>query len=481
MIRYIISIRSINAAIFIAGLCLLFSCKKLTDIDPPENQLVSTNVFKDDASAAAVLTGIYQRLNLEGVAAGKTSISLLTGLSSDELVNFDVSNQTFQEFYVNGLRPENQDILTVWSQLYNYIYTVNKVIEGLDQSEGVSANVKSQLKGEALFLRAFFYFYLTNLFGDVPLIISTDYESNVMAGKTAGAEIYKKISEDLLEAKEYLPEEYKNPNSSTTNERVRPNRFAASALLARVYLYMHEYEKSEQQATEVLNNSQLYDTVPLSQVFLMNSKEAIWQIQAVIPSLNTYDGYTFILTNGPNAFDNPVFLSDNLLREIDSATDRRFTSWIGVSNGYKYPFKYKVSVGDAVTEYQTVLRIAEQYLIRAEVRAELGDYEGAKADVNIIRKRAGLPDTNVSGKEALIKVIIAERQKELFTEWGHRWLDIKRRRGIANPSQTLADEIMPAVCEGKGGVWNANWKLYPIPRTELINAPNLKPQNPGYN
>jgi hypothetical protein len=476
------TIRRCYGRAFVALCLFLFfsSCKKLVEVDPPGNQLVSTNIFRDDASAAAALTGLYQRLNLEGVAAGKTSVSLLAGLSADELVNFDPGNAGFQEFYVNALKPENQNLLTLWSQLYNYIYSVNKALEGIGQSKELTPAISRQLQGEALFLRAFCYFYLTNLFGDIPLVTASDYEINQQAARTSSTEIYQQIITDLLAAKELLPGEYRNPNGSVTAERVRPNKFAAIALLARVYLYTKDYQKSEQEATEILQNKAVYDTVPLNSVFLKNSKEAIWQLESVIPFLNTYDGYTFILTNGPNSFDNPVYLSDHLLNSFNPA-DQRLAAWVGNSNGYKFPFKYKIGVDQNVTEYPMVLRLGEQYLIRAEARAEQQNLAGAEADINVIRRRAGLQDTTANTVEDMRGIIVKERQTELFTEWGHRWLDIKRMNGLSNPSKSLADEIMPAVCQDKGGIWSPDWKLYPLPRTEMVNAPNLKPQNPGYN
>ena len=83
-----------------------------------------------------------------------------------------------------------------------------------------------------------------------------------------------------------------------------------------------------------------------------------------------------------------------------------------------------------------VMRLAEQFLIRAEARAMQGDLEGAIADLDMIRGRAGLPliaDINAGiSKEELLTSILEQRKKELFTEWGHRWLDIKRLKGKTN-------------------------------------------------
>jgi hypothetical protein len=156
----------------------------------------------------------------------------------------------------------------------------------------------------------------------------------------------------------------------------------------------------------------------------------------------------------------------------------RKTDWIGkfvdtVSSPnitYYYPFKYKVQTGSNISEYSTILRLAEQYLIRAESAANIGKLNDAINDLNTIRNRAGLNNTNALTKEELNSAIQHERQVELFTE-GQRWIDLKRTGNI--------DNIMKTICPLKGGVWSNYKQLYPIPPTDISNSANLK-QNPGY-
>jgi len=119
-----------------------------------------------------------------------------------------------------------------------------------------------------------------------------------------------------------------------------------------------------------------------------------------------------------------------------------------------------------------MLRLGEQYLIRAEARAQQGETTQAVADLNVIRNRAGLP--NYSGgtdKASLIAAIFHERQVELFTELGHRFFDLKRAGTI--------NAVMGSVAPQKGGTWNANKALFPIPISDILNDSNLT-QNPGY-
>ncbi|HEY4197911.1 MAG TPA: RagB/SusD family nutrient uptake outer membrane protein, partial [Mucilaginibacter sp.] len=136
--------------------------------------------------------------------------------------------------------------------------------------------------------------------------------------------------------------------------------------------------------------------------------------------------------------------------------------------------KYKVTTyasSQDVTEYVMVLRLGEQYLIRSEARAQQGNFTGAQADLDTIRQRAGLASTTASDKAGLLAAILHERQVELFTEWGHRWLDLKRTATI--------NATMDTVCRQKGGTWDSHWQLYPVSAYEIKTDPNLS-QTPGY-
>ncbi len=444
----------------------LISCKKFVEIGAPPIELVSQNVFTSDASATAAMLGTYSAMMAsEGFASGSvTSITQLAGLSADEFINYN-TDPNIEAFYRNSLTSSNGAVdNSLWNEGYKYIYSANAVLGGLETSTNITDSTKKQLEGEAKFIRAFCHFYLLNLFGDIPLVTTTDQKINAVATRTAETKVYTQIVADLKDAQSLLSPDYRFSNG----ERIRPSQWAATALLARVYLYQGDWIDAESQSTAVINQSGLYVlNADLNSVFLKNSTETIWQMMPVLAGYNTNEGQTFILTDIPQY----ISLTPQLVGAFETGDNRR-TNWVDSisSSGqtYYFAYKYKIQSGFTLTEYSMVLRLAEQFLIRAESRAMQGNITGSQNDLNMIRNRAGLPNTSANDQLSLMTAITHERQVEFFSEWGHRWLDLKRNN--------LADSVLGTV---KAPGWQPSDTLYPIPKVDITNDPNLT-QNPGY-
>jgi hypothetical protein len=474
------SIQSLDHARVTTGFLLLLfftgittGCRKFITLEAPRGQMVTSSVFENDQTAMAAMTSIYGSMGIDGISY---NLPFRTGLYGDELNNYSTAASNIA-YYQNNLDMSTNTPQEFWQKPYFYIYRANAVIEGCQQSKNISSAVKKQLIAEAKFTRAYWYFYLVNLFGDLPLVLSTDYDAQLRVSRSSVADVYRQITGDLLEAVVDLNSDYVDAGSvKTTSERVRPNSFAASALLARVYLYTKEYAKADEAASRIIGESGKYALTSLDSVFLKNSREAIWQIPPSSggSTINTLEGQNFILTSRPTNGS----LSDNLLQAFEAGDNRR-NKWVGVYTtggvNYYYPFKYKVKAAAAVTssftEYAMVLRLAEQYLIRAEARAQQNNFDDALQDLNKIRRRAGLSDFASASKEDILNAIFHERQIELFSEWGHRWLDMKRTGKV--------DSIMQVVASQKGGSWASYKQLWPIAITELDRNTNLV-QNTGY-
>lgn len=447
-------------------------CKKFIEVPLPGTEIFPEDVYSSDQTATAAVTAIYgNMIHSNGFASGNTrSLTFLCALSADELENYS-SVLVPREFYGNAINSNNAAIEgAFWDPAYQHIYEANAVLEGLGKSVGVSRTTREQLQGEALFIRAFCHFYLANSFGDVPYLDSTDYQINITKSRSARAIVYQRLITDLQMAQGRLDSNY------VSIERVRPNKWAATALLARAYLYTGNWAAAEKEATTILNQKNIYALDSLDRVFLKNSKEAIWQLMPNnIDGFNTWEGQNFILNAAPATGEsNSTILSNHLLDAFETG-DKRRTIWVdsvtinGGNDFYYFPYKYKVQHGTELAEYSMVLRLAEIYLLRAEARAQQGNITGAKADLNAIRHRAGLPNAAANTNKELIDAIMHERQVELFTEWGHRWFDLKRSGKI--------DAILSTA---KGAAWQDTDALYPIPQNERALNPNLT-QNPGYN
>lgn len=458
------------------------SCKKLVEVDLPVTGTNSETVFNDDATAIAAVTAIYTKLSVSSVRGSDiNSLTFYSGLSGDELsLHSSITDDQLLRYYRNQLLAASTEGSNIWTTSYSALYLINSAIEGLSSSTQLTTQVKKQLLGESKFMRALYYFYLVNIYGEVPLILNTDYVLNAKKPKSPIKDIYDQMILDLTDAKELLVTYYPDATLlNTSTERVRPIKWAAAALLARVYLYTESWQKAETEATAVIDHSELYSLVPLSSVFLANNNEAIWQLQPVNEGWNTEEARTFLIPSTGFNNDWPVFLNNKLITKFQK-NDARKTQWTSVYTDttggrridYYYSSKYKsATFGDPITEYSTALRLAELYLIRAEARANLSNLLGAATDLNVIRERAALDKTTSTTQAQLLQAIYDESAIEFFTEWGHRWLDLKRSHRI--------DEVMAGVSADKGSIWNSYQQLYPIPPIEIRRNPNIS-QNFGY-
>ncbi|SEW04717.1 SusD family protein [Chitinophaga sp. YR573] len=458
--------------------CLLFlcfslsNCKKLVQVGEPVDTITSSETFKTEANATAALIQIYSSMSNDqgNFSIGNGLITICAGLSADELNYFGTDPQMLQ-FQSNSLQSKNSVLNgQLWSPAYKNIYYANAVIEGVQISNNISQNMKDELIGEAKFLRAFTNFYLVNIFGDVPLISTTDWTKIVQLPRTSKEDVYKNIVSDLKESQNLLPDDY----SVSGGERTRANKSAATALLARVYLYMGNWADAVTQATSILDNLNNYSlTKNLADVFLKDNVETILELEVnsdLFP-------YTVREANQiiPEISAPPNYYITSQLLSAFEVNDQRKKIWIDsidfLGKKYYYPFKYTVRQGEGgadVPQYYILLRIAEQYLIRAEANAHLNNLNKAIDDVNVIRSRAELSKLfYTSNQTEVFAAIVQERRIEFFAEWGHRWLDLKRT-GVASSTLSIV----------KSG-WKTGAELYPIPWSEIQTDPNLS-QNSGY-
>lgn len=241
------------------------SCKKMIRINPPKNQLTSDKIFDNDATVNAAIINLYTGLaNIDG------NIISQVGLYTDEL-DYQRTDPGTLEFVNSTLSITNTNVSNTWKSFYSIIYQCNSIIEGLQTStQGVTDSVKKGGIAEAKFLRAYSYFNLVNFYGDVPLLTTTDVHYTASAPRATVTSIYEQIISDLKDAENDLSAYYPG------GEKVRANKWTASFLLSKVYLYNKDWTNAESESSAVINS--IYNLMPLNNIFIKNSPEAIWQL-----------------------------------------------------------------------------------------------------------------------------------------------------------------------------------------------------------
>ena len=455
----------------------------------PNDEVTTADVFTTDNSSSAALNSVYAACYQQGLFSGAPSVGYLTGLYGDELRELSSLQPSSLALYQNGVSSSIGGVTGLWSDFYAQLYTINTAIQNLPAQSTLSVPNKNQWLGEAYFLRALMYFYITNLYGTAPLVVGTDYATNNTLARSPQSDVYAQIVSDLQQADTLLSDSYFAASGATTTDRGRPNRMAARALLAKTYLYTGDWKDAEIQADSVIADAADYKLVNPVQTFLIGSSEVIWGIEPGFGSyyVNYVDGdvlaYYVPANTLPTNASVSVCLSDSLVNAFEPG-DLRMTDWVGVdsvesgsgpASVYYYAYKYKANGSyTAPKEYVTMFRLGEVYLVRAEARAQQGNFTGAgsaASDLNTVRARATLPPTTAATQADMLAAIAHERRIELFCENGNRFFDLRRTGNL--------DAMMNVVAPLKGGSWASYKEWWPIPLTDIQNDIHLT-QTPGF-
>ncbi|MGO4294446.1 RagB/SusD family nutrient uptake outer membrane protein [Chitinophaga sp. RAB17] len=476
------------ASVLLSGL-LVTGCNKMLDIKDPVNSITTNQVFQSDDQASIALNGLYSYLISGGepdvnhpeqlgnnlYSAG--GITLAAGHSADELYHPALGGDDayYAEMTARMTLQKLGYSTKLWQSAYKGIFNANALIEGVKAatSKEFTEAYRKRVLGEALAVRAMGYFYLVNLFEKIPLALSIDYNDTRQLPSASPGAVYQQIINDLEEASGYLSENYDGNNV----ERIRINKWYVKAMLARVYLFTKNYEKAWEYANDVISKTDLFQLESLNNVFGISSREVIFQLKQTnitpIRGNATPEGYAL----------RSRYLTPMLMNAFE-AGDNRKTAWTAaiasgpfVPAGF-FPAKYKINsfnavVGGVRSEYYVVMRLAEMYLIRAEANMlrNAGDKNAVIDDLNTIRVRAGLKGLPYTLTDQQVTDAIAqERRIELFAEWGHRWLDLKRTGKATAVLSEIAYKLP----------WSQYQLLYAIPPEEILWDNQLS-QNIGYN
>lgn len=481
-----------NIAVLSVAFLTLWACTDYVDYDPVDNYEITADVyFNSENDFEAALVGTYDPLQwmylniLIGDIASDNS--LCGGESATDVIGL-------QEIDDMTHNPNNDNLTSIWRWCYEGINRANYLEENKDKLE---FDRKDALYGEVYFLRAYYYFELVKFFGGVPLFT----ESRLTAGdsgtlqRASADEVYAQIVADLTNAKNTLPVD--------TSQKGRATKYAAHALLGKVYLYMEEWDLAASEFSNVIGVYSLVDNY--EDQFLKNGEngtESVFEVQHT----NTSEWYDWgfvpqgtegnfgVIHNGPRAYAGPTYSSgwsfnvptEDLYTSFEDGDTRQKASILDIvafseetgasyAEGYEHTGyfnnKYIPRGGESgaqielnyLTNYRAI-RYADVLLMAAEANNRIGNDDDAQDYLNEVRRRAfGDEDHDITSTgENLRLAILAERNFELSME-GHRFFDLVRTGNAAG--------TIPGFVAGKH-------ELFPIPQQE-IDISELA-QNPGY-
>ncbi len=485
---------------------MLFSCDKFLAEDP-RAVLSPENFFNSDVEVKAAVNGVYAALYTDGLyrqhginhALGYGADDLEPTRSGDGALN-DICNYTLSE--ARGARGRE-----VWISFYKMIQDANVALAKLENNERISTQYKSQATGELLFLRAFAYYNLTNIFGDVPY-----YRENLSIDEVQVLERHNKnlirndLIADLQIAQDALPGNYQ------TSELGRASKWAAATLAVKILLWQERWVEARDKSVEIIVGSPHRLLAHYGDVFKLANAyndELIWCIDFV-RDINP-QGFTSIFV--PRLSDEPKVSSQRpALRAALEARNEGFTGnglaapMLGFVEDFprddlrrphnivenylgfdlNYPYMPKMWNLDQINSPRgnhgdnfIVFRLADVYLMAAEAENEANGPDQAYQYVNKIRERAYAPEKPLHGlsQQHFRQAIYDERRWELAAEF-HRRMDLIRWgilvdvvKNTKTRTYNPAENIMP------------HHVLFPIPEEEILLNPNLlttDPTNNGY-
>jgi tetratricopeptide (TPR) repeat protein len=435
-------------ATFILILAIASACDVL-DVKP-QSAIPASDAFKNKAGIEQGILGSYipfQYLSYYG-----RTYLIFADLAADNLINpIDGTSVDYREVDNNNIFPDNGGIAGIWGSAYEGINNANNVIAAIPGMADMTDAEKNKALGELYFIRALNHFNLLTYYGAIPVLTTPTIGTDAIdVPRKSVAEVYQQIIDDLSLAETQL---------TTSSVKVRGSKFAATALLARVYLYQGNYAKAIEKATEVIGNGG-YSLLPYEDIFTDGSAESIFEIDFITLTRNRIAEYNF-----PKSLNGRREVApDDAILNAYELNDVRYPASIAFEGTLPYAIKYPdLAKGE---ENVIVLRLADMYLIRAEANAKLSqNLVQVQNDIKTIRGRANLGNTPANSFSTLLAAIEQERWVEFAFE-GHRWFDLVRTQ--------RATTVLP-------NVTNINKTLFPLPLSEILTNknPEMK-QNPGY-
>ncbi|TPG66427.1 RagB/SusD family nutrient uptake outer membrane protein [Hymenobacter nivis] len=515
------TISKFTCGAFLLSLGLLGGCTAKFLDEAPADQITDNNFYQTQQDAIQAVTAAYSELTKEGqYNAAQWAFDMWADISS---TGGDDGNDgiEFKQLEAFSIPTTNFIATRLWGGSFIALQRANIVIQKVPNIANMDPAIQRRCLGEAQFLRAKMYFDLVRAYGDVPLFTAPPTSpSAVNIPRTPAADVYKQIEQDLTDAIGNLPASYSGEDLG------RATKWAATGLLAKVYITEGKKTEAAQRAREVINNSGKTMWASYADNFKIennnnNAKESLFEIQYV-SGRNQYDrnqvgsamneffgprganqtpgsGYGFNIPDpdfvagyetGDTRKTATIWAPGDTYPDGSKAAAKATGSPFGYNCKKWFIGKVNTNIWDSGLNVP-VLRLAEMYLIVAEAVGPTT--EGLEA-INKVRRRSfGLDYNTPSAAHDLTaasanftNLVLRERKYELAFEFD-RWFDMKRAGTLYPtltdhafiPRMTQQAATLRGIAPNVHGIPTQNNLVLPIPQSEIDTNPGLV-QNPGY-
>jgi len=529
-------------------LSLTYGCSDFLD-STPLGFTATSNFYKDANDAEIALTGCYGLYGMSFSVNGRTGMFLIGNVGTDEILGNPYSTpdagSNMDQFIFGRVLKSNLNIRDIWEKMYTGLYSINELlhqIDGIDMDE----TRRNEIKAEAMFLRGWHYYHLGMIFGGVPVYTAVPHE--IDKGRNTLQEVMTQAITDLSFAYENLENSpLSDPGRaskwSAGGYLARLYCYLASCKKYDVGKNLNfplnsfdwvNVDDSYNQALVIINdiidNSGLILTSDYRSLFCEGSasKQKEELLFTYDPSPKSKVGFGLMSYLLPAGTQGGGWGSCRPTQEVLSRYNRNLdlrAGWVvgGLADfdcetqmidgvAYFKPKDLKLNNGEAwdgdycVNKFRIekteskhedyywglypLMRLAEIYLLKAEVTAHKSGEEAGREILKVIRERALIETPNSTAEQLhnsykrddFIQELLDERSRELCFEQCRKF-DLIRFNRYESTIKSLSTTY---------GVWNRNAALQlienitdnkiwsPIPEEDEIANPNLKPNNPGY-
>ncbi len=498
--------KNIKYFILLLFVISLFSaCDSWLDVDPADKYTANT-FWKTEEHASAGLTGCYKVLH-----PWRNNYTFEFDMITSNAMPYNEANGT--QAIGKGEHLSTTALITLlWSDCYKGVGRTNTFLDNIGNVD-MDENLKKRMTGEAKFLRAFYYSYLVNHYGGVPLILETpNAEKHASLPRDTKDAVLNQIIKDLTEAAEVLPSSYSGSNLG------RATKGAALSLKARMLLYNGRWSEAAAAAKSVMDLKVYGLFGDYRHMFMEQNKhhkEVVFNIESSLPDFQTTHDQTiyrlnrpaplkelvdcYLMTDGKTIKESPLYNKEKPYENRDPRLLYSITCIGYPYNGKLITKEDVMTTGFGMKKYTTyednvtiplversafntiLIRYAEVLLTYAEAQNEANGPDDSVYDaVNQVRNRTGVNMPEIPKgmtKEQMREVIRLERRVELALE-GLYYYDVLRWKTIET--------------ENKGAMHNADGVeivirkfnpardyLWPIPYNQTVQNPNLE-QNPNW-